>query len=557
MREINPSFTEASLRRAAGATSFERGEDYVRYVAGLRVDGASATASIQARRVYLVDLAWGSERLTGNCTCPHFAAGNFCKHLVALGLAVLDRPKAAAGAAGANEAGTREMVELLDIDQLREIVVELADRYPEAHRLVQVRAAASGGDPSAVSAELTNMVQDALRVRGYIDYRRSFEVATKAQDVLDELEGQLSAGAADIVRPALLKALSRLRTISLHADDSSGSIGDASQRAADLYARSCREGNPDPTKLARWLLKFRIDSPGWPETVLADFISAFDDKALAVYRKGVAALAAQRSGGDEDNGFEVKRMLLELADHDGDVDEAIWLLSGPDSVDFAAIVDRLRAVGRLDEAFDWIERAVAAGRVSSLNNGRAYWLSPEEVVEEYLARDRVEDALEIQRKEFARRPEVPRFRALLELAQRVGSPAVEREWAYALLDAKAREPFGSGAARIQIAIAERDLEGAWQAAEAHGAGHAWRELAGALAAEYPGRAAELYQPKVDEALTVADSGKYKEIAGDLALMKGLCERSGEAEDFAAYLDGIRDRYRRRPSLMAALDRRGL
>jgi len=33
--------------------------------------------------------------------------------------------------------------------------------------------------------------------------------------------------------------------IAEEADDSSGSIGAAWQRAADLYARSCREGNPD------------------------------------------------------------------------------------------------------------------------------------------------------------------------------------------------------------------------------------------------------------------------------------------------------------------------
>jgi len=69
-------------------------------------------------------------------------------------------------------------------------------------------------------------------------------IAEDAESLLDELEGHLD-GAADAVRPALLRALTRLRKIAEEADDSPGSIGAAWQRAADLYARSCREGNPD------------------------------------------------------------------------------------------------------------------------------------------------------------------------------------------------------------------------------------------------------------------------------------------------------------------------
>src|SRR6478609_4066014 len=81
--------TEGELRHRAGSTSFVRGEDYVRYVHGLRVGDGKASASIQARNVYLVDLEWSATGISGHCTCPHHAQGYFCKHLVALGLAVL------------------------------------------------------------------------------------------------------------------------------------------------------------------------------------------------------------------------------------------------------------------------------------------------------------------------------------------------------------------------------------------------------------------------------------------------------------------------------------
>lgn len=553
--------TEAALLRAAGGTSFDRGQDYVRYVHGLRVDGSTATASIQAKRVYLVDLDWSGDTPTGRCTCPHHVKGNFCKHLVAVGLAVLDASGAHEDASSDPEADAtgplEEYLATLDAAELRTLVADMAARYPEVERTLQVRAAGQGGDPDSAARELTQLVQSALGTRGFIDYRRSFDVAGGAHELLDELQDHLEAGAADLVRPALLKAVTRLRKITLNADDSSGSLGDACQRAADLYARSCREGKPDGVKLARWLAKFRDESPGWPQTTLPDFVAAFDDRALAAYRKAVVALDQKYAEKDKWGRFEVDQMLLELADHDGDVDAAVRLLASGEHPDFPAIVDRLVAAGREDDAFAWLERGVAEGRVSSHPGGRSYWLDPVEVVEAFLARGRVEEALELLRKELARHPGVPRFRALMDLAERVGSVAEERARAFAVLDEQARAPYGSGAARIQIALAERDLETAWSVALEQGPGHAWQELAGALMEDHPGRAAELYQPKIDEALKVTDSARYAGIAADLALVKTLCERSGEADDFAAYLAGIRQRYGRRPSLMAALDKHGL
>jgi flavin-binding protein dodecin len=48
--------TEGRLLDEAGDTSFERGQDYVKYVVGLRVHNSRATASIQAKNSYQVEL---------------------------------------------------------------------------------------------------------------------------------------------------------------------------------------------------------------------------------------------------------------------------------------------------------------------------------------------------------------------------------------------------------------------------------------------------------------------------------------------------------------------
>src|SRR4029077_13096712 len=346
---------------------------YVRYVRGLRTTAFKAYASIQAKQVYSVELDWSGPLPDGACTCRHHADGNFCKHLVATGLAAIDTGRVAVDDTASSTA--EAAVQAMDVDELRELVMTLAQRDDGVRRLLEMRATTAAGDDTHAKAELEAYVRNTLAFRSFVDYRRSFEVAGVASEMLDELENHLNTGTAEIVRPALLRALTRLRKIIEQADDSSGSIADECQRGADLYARACRQGEPVPVKLATWLVKFRADSPGCPILVLADFVDSFDERALGAYRRAVAALDRKLADRDQFGRFEVDAMLLELADHDGDVDRAVHLLAQRDHSQYGAIVDRWRAAGRTEDAVAWIDRAVADGRISSHGDAKAYWLS--------------------------------------------------------------------------------------------------------------------------------------------------------------------------------------
>jgi hypothetical protein len=299
--------SETTLLKAAGDLVYARGEDYVRYVRGLRTTDLKAYASIQAKNVYQVELDWSGPLPDGSCTCRHHADGNFCKHLVATGLAAIDTGRVAVDdtVSSTADAALEAAVQAMDVEQLRELVITLARRDDGVRRMLEVRATtASGGDTHA-KAELEAYVRNTLAFRGFVDYRRSFEVAQVASEVLDELENHVNSGAAEVARPALLRALTLLRKLIEHVDDSSGSIGDQCQRAADLYARACRLGEPDPVKLATWLVKFRADSPGWPTLVLADFVDSFNENALGTYRRAVAALDRKLEDRDQWGRFEV------------------------------------------------------------------------------------------------------------------------------------------------------------------------------------------------------------------------------------------------------------
>jgi tetratricopeptide (TPR) repeat protein len=546
--------SEAALLVVAGDRVYGRGEDYVRYVRGLRITAEKASASVQAKRVYTVELDWSGPQFDGCCTCPHAAEGNFCKHMVAVGLAVID--SGAVGDASQAASALEATVQAMEVDELRDLVMTLAHRDGEVRRMLELRATATSGDDTTAKAEFEAYVRNALEFRGFVVYRESFAVAQDASRVLDELESHLNDGAAEIVRPALLCALTLLRAITEQADDSSGAIGGECERAAELYAQACRLGDPDPAELARWLAVFRATSPGWPTLVLADFVDAFDDDALVIYRSAVADLDRQHAGRDHWSRFDVDAMLLELADYDGDVDRAIELLNEREHSQYGAIISRLRAAGRDDEVVEWIDRAVAEGRVSGQGGGNDYWLSPTFVAETYRGLGRIDDAITVLRTDFVRHPTVHAFRSLLAFAATIDRAGTERTWA---LD-HARElagGSGSGAVLVQLALSEGDVGAAWEAADRYGPGWAWQELATQSAEARPVAAADLYRPQLENDLQRPNTRLYPGIAATLATMAELYERGGRSADFALFIAKIRQDYGRRPSLMRALKAKGL
>ena len=83
-------FTEADVKLAAGARSFERGLDYLGAVGDLEISDTQVTASVYGNSEYSVRLVFGDQGLSGSCTCPYGRDGFFCKHCVAVGLSVLE-----------------------------------------------------------------------------------------------------------------------------------------------------------------------------------------------------------------------------------------------------------------------------------------------------------------------------------------------------------------------------------------------------------------------------------------------------------------------------------
>ena len=121
----------------------------------------------------------------------------------------------------------------------------------------------------------------------------------------------------------------------------------------------------------------------------------------------------------------------------------------------------------------------------------------------------------------------------------------------------ASDRFAAGAVLVQLSLSEGDVDAAWLAADRYGPGWAWRELADRGAEARPVAAADLYRPQLESDLRHPNTKLYPGIAATLATMAELYERGGRSADFASFIAQIRQDYGRRPSLMKALDAKGL
>lgn len=92
---LRKAINRRGLRELAGRASFERGEAYWGggKVALIAESEREVTASVCGTRKYEVKLWVRGKNLRYECDCPFAVEGSFCKHCVAVGLALVESEK--------------------------------------------------------------------------------------------------------------------------------------------------------------------------------------------------------------------------------------------------------------------------------------------------------------------------------------------------------------------------------------------------------------------------------------------------------------------------------
>ena len=161
-----PLFDVNTLRELAGEQVFARGEDYhsggAVQLLGLEPDRVFATVS--GTENYTVTLTGSGFKFKGSCSCPAFAERGFCKHIVAVALAVNAAVIDPGGFASLSR--LRAYLNAKSADALAEMILDMAERDPVLFRKLDMAAAAAQRSPSEKGARCGNAHARLYRMAG-------------------------------------------------------------------------------------------------------------------------------------------------------------------------------------------------------------------------------------------------------------------------------------------------------------------------------------------------------------------------------------------------------
>ncbi|WP_034268521.1 SWIM zinc finger family protein [Actinospica robiniae] len=548
------AFIEDDLRNAAGPMGFERGLNYRDCVEELDIGPDAVDAIVVGSFEYDVTLSRERGALAGQCSCPWGQEGNFCKHCVAVGLAVL-----AAWAAGGPTAATGPArpdldawLESLTEAELREELRVLIRGDRELRRRFELRVAQAGQD----AGQVHGLVRQLLRRGGreFIDYEDGDAYAVRVEEAGHAIEGLIEAGAAEeamlVCREAAGFAIEALAT----AEDANGSIYAAVTDLLPLHLRAARAARPDPLELARHLAEHNLADELDLGHDVGEYTDLLGAKGFAHLRDVVAA-AYERNP----KGARERRFMEELVRRGGDLDELVTLLSRDlDSYgrQHLRIAIDLDGAGRDEEALKWAETGLRE------STGFVGTDLVEFVALRYTQAGRFKDLLRLRRERFSAELTVSHYELLRETATAMGLWEAERGRAMALLrrDAAKQGPlarYGMGPVLIDVLIAEGDFEGAWEQARRGSSEPQRLKLAALIRQGRPAEALEVYQRALESLRTQTGEEAYRRV---LELLQGVqaCHAVlGTPGGFAAYLAAFRTEQKRKRNLIRLLDAAGL
>jgi hypothetical protein len=439
-----------------------------------------------------------------------------------------------------SETPVEQLIAGLTVDELREVVSAAVDRHADVVRQVRLIAARDAGDLAQLRAE----VDGGLRTRRFLGYGESAGWARAARPIVAELSNAVEESPSRALVELLQRAVGHVVKVIMHADDSDGLIGDLARELLALHVRACDAGVADPVELAAWMVSFGFDDQDFFEIDPVRYASALDDIGLAAYRDAVGA----RRGVDS---FAVRYACERLAILDHDVDAVVRLLGGDLTTpyQFIRVAEAMRELGLDDEALAWAKRGIA--QTSGWQVSQLYDLA----CGVHDARQEPLEVLVLRRAQHERMPSSSTYRALRAAAGALDAWPLEQDAARATLQRADARGF------VDVLLGDDELELAWSAATAAPCDalgtDLWLRLAEHSEGDRPADALAVYQRIADEVLERADRRAYRSAARILQRARAAAQAAGELDAFAEYLTRLREQHRRRPTLIAILDKANL
>lgn len=558
--------TEPALEELAGDRSFARGVGYFRSGAVERLvsHNGRISARVVGTDIYTAKLWPEGGRLDWDCTCPMGEDGEFCKHLVATGLAWL-------AAAGNSDTQTSSEIDairrFLEASDNQALVEMLLERAIDDDDLAATLLLAAQRQGMSAPAAVRETIRRAFASRDFVDYHEMPRLAAGARPVPEMLREVLkrdAKAALDLSADAMKRGLKILE----NSDDSDGLLGEILQDIAVVH-RSAAGKTPAvaAAQLAKNLFELQlVDGFGFFE--LEEYRRALGKDGFAVYRKlaetawkKVSPLGPGRKDDPcDDWRYQITGMMTTLANTDGNVDALVDVhqrdLSEPHA--YLRIAEVLSKAKRHDEALKWAE----AGRDAF--KGQLNFPLDDFLVAEYHRRKRHDDAIALRWSRFVEQPGLHNYQALKAAADRSKNWEALRERALAALRkpepraSRSRQVFSlipSGpSVLIEIFLWESDPRAALTEARSKGCpSHLWLQIAKALEEQSPADAIAIYQAQIEPIVRMTNNHAYDEAAGIVRCIRDLMTRTGKGADFTPYLDTLRKQHKAKRNFMQRLE----
>lgn len=601
--------SRSTLKLLAGGRSFSRGEEYHNdgLVGSLAVDQDRATATVQGTRTYRCKLKASGESLQGECTCPAFDEAGFCKHLVAVGLAIIEpddekteEPDIRDEVRPPRERSRRKLREkTVSIEEIREYLTDLSrEKLVEmlvsqamndsallrALRLEILGNRASDAQieksksPKKLIASIKEAIDQGVEVEGdYDEWPDEYETAGPLKDLVKRVQGLLQDGMAAEVIELSEYFIAAVEPI-IERFHEGGEIVEILEKLQEIHLSACGKASPDPEQLARRLFLWEFTS-GWSvfENAPTQYNSVLGEKGLHTYRKlaeaewGKIPSKKDRDYGSGDSKrYKMTRIMENLAKLSGDVEAevAVHAKDLSSGSDYLKIAELYASHKMRDKAVEWAEKGLKA--FPDRPDGRLR----EFLAKEYHRMKRHDDAMALIWAEFVSLPRLDNFKALKRHADLVqawpewrnkGIEHIQAEIEKAKT-AKPRSPFSAGSTGyswerrcssstlVEIYLWEKDVDAAWKQARAEGANpQLWYQLAEKREKTHPADAATAYQKIVNDEVSRGGNESYRDAVKLVGKIQSLMKEAKLESKFPAYLEEVRTSFKPKRNFIKLLD----
>lgn len=515
-----------------------------------------ATVLFRGAETYVVDVSWADDtECKYSCSCPVGMSEEFCKHLVAAGLAYLNR-----GQKSSPYEVIRAWLFKQDRDWLAKQMADLVATDPKMFTRYELMASMDEGFAVEV---LERIIDQVTETDGWVGYKESKEFAANILSAITVVEQAVNNHPAE-VKDLCTFFISAINGAENYIEDAI-ELHYPVERLEQLHICACELARADPIELAQELFEYETGDGLSMTDCLDKYSKALGIRGRAEFERLVESTWATvppkyETGKHEDGKWfdhgqrrDLERLMLDLAQRRDDPDLTISVLSKDLSKAraYEYLVEACRKYERFDQALDWAKQGVDKDGIGH-GLGLIY-------AEELKRAEKVEVAVEVVWQRYIKLPCLIRYNELKEYGEdwdywrdkAVGH--IRKTMAYD--DKSDSESLRS--MLVDIFIAESNIV---MALAEVASGRCSRESRIRLAGVCdPENSIILYRQLITEVIdSTTNAGKtsraYHQAVVLMQKMHVRYVELGRESDFLKWLDGIRNEYGRKRNLMSLIRR---